>query len=155
MPANGCTIEYLNKSEIMSRMKEIYDLSLEAFKTAPLFQAINFIHFEAKYNQNLKYLDTKFMPFVMDENSKIVAYLLAYPAYDKETLVIKTLARKSGRQFAGLGKLLANELVNKAIDSGYTKIYHALMNQSNVSKVLSRNISGTPCKTYAVFKHQL
>ena len=154
-PVNGCTIEYLNKSEIMSRMEEIYDLSMEAFKTAPLFQAIDFIHFEAKYNQSLKYLDTQFMPFALDANNKIVAYLLAYPAYDNEALVIKTLARKSGRQFAGLGKLLANELVNKAIDSGYSKIYHALMNQSNVSKVLSRNFSGTPCKNYAVYMYKI
>lgn len=154
-PVNGCKIEYLNKSEIMSSMNEIYELSMEAFKTAPLFQPIDFTLFETKYNQSLKQLDTKLMPFVKDSNNKIVAYLLAYPSYDKEALVIKTLARKSGRQYAGLGMLLANEIVNQAIGLGYKKIYHALMNQSNVSKVLSRNISGTPCKNYSVYSYKL
>ncbi len=152
---NGFRIVYLSKSEIISRLNEIYDLSMDAFKTAPLFQTIQFNLFEAKYKQSLIQLDTSFLPFVLDSNNKIVAYLLAYPSYEQHTLVVKTLARKSGRQFAGLGKLLANEIVNKAIDLGYKRIFHAFMNQSNVSNILSRNIAGMPCKSYAVYQYKL
>lgn len=152
---NGFRIVYLSKEDIIGRMQEIYDLSMDAFRLSPLFQPIGFDEFKAKYSSDLVKLDAGLMPFAMDEKDALAAYLLAYPSFSPETLTVKTLARKSGRQYAGLGKLLANEIVSKALKSGYNRMIHAFMNQSNVSNVLSKNISGQAFKCYHVYSYEL
>lgn len=144
-------IAYFDKEEIKNRLLEIYDITIEAFKTAPLFQPLNFDVFKNKYSQDLERLDTSMMPFACDGKGDIIAYLVAYPAYESHAMVIKTLARKSGRSYAGAGKFLSNEIVNVAISRNYDKIYHAFMNQMNVSNVLSKDISGACYKSYQVY----
>lgn len=147
----GFHIAYFDKEGIRKMLPEIYNITNEAFKTAPLFEEIPYERFRSKYSDDLEFLDTGLMPFVCDSNNEIVAFLVAYPSNNKNILVVKTIARKTGRVYAGIGKLLSNEIVNIAINRNYTKLYHAFMNQTNVSNVLSKNISGNCFKTYSVY----
>ena len=144
-------LRYLNKHEISEKLEDIYRITMDAFSGAPLFQPLSFELFSTKYLAELEKLDVGYMPFAFNAAGDMVAYLLAYPAYDSETLVVKTIARKSGRAYAGAGLALSDEIIRKAASAGFRRLLHAFMHSANVSNSLSIKQNGMPFRSYSLF----
>ena len=78
----------------------------------------------------------------------------APPSTAIDTLIVKTLAVRPGRAYAGLGAWLLAEVHRSARQLGYTRAIHALMHESNRSKNLSAHYA-QPLRRYALFSKKL
>ena len=70
------------------------------------------------------------------------------------TAIIKTLAVLPDRNYAGLGTLLTDRSHAAAAASGYERMIHALMHESNRSRKISAH-TGHTMRRYALFGRRL
>ncbi len=146
------TTSFFTKEEFNKRLGEIYTLTIEAFNRAPLFSPISEDAFMHKQLQLLPCMDMNLVPFVLDQQQAIVGYAFCYQGFEEDSLVVKTVARKNGRQYAGLGRILSECIIQTAKDRGVAKVYHAFMHEQNTSNRLSANGFGKNVKQYAVYR---
>ena len=71
-----------------------------------------------------------------------------------DTLILKTLAVRPGRIFAGLGRLLIGKVHEVARRGGYSRVVYALMHDSNASRAYCQRYSSL-LRRYAVFARRL
>lgn len=144
-------VVYFNADQFSERLEEIYDVTMEAFSHAPFFTPVDKVSFIEKYRTQLPYIDTSLVPFALDAKDRICGYCSCYMGYDNRSLILKTLARKQGKLYAGIGRILSQEAVKNTIDRGAESMYHALMHESNDSNSLSAHFYGEPFKHYAIY----
>ena len=147
-------ITYFNENELINRSQEIYEITMSAFKSSPFFIAIPYEIFEHQFKKQISQIDLNLSPFVTDTKHQICAFSSCYKSTNGKGLVVKTLARKSGRQYAGLGRNLSDHIVQKAQEFQFETIIHAFMHQDNHSKSLSERFHGKTLKTYALYQCQ-
>lgn len=147
-----CTIE---KAQVEELLGDIHAMTMESFKLSPLFSPAPESIFRKKYLEQLQFLDTSLMPVAFDRHGKLVGYTVCYPAAKPHTLVVKTIARKTGRAYAGVGRLLSEKIVEIAVVKQYKKLLHAFMYDQNKSAALSRLFNGEPVKTYHIYYKDL
>ncbi len=148
------TITFFNENELKDRCQEIYDITMSAFKSSPFFIAIPYEIFEHQFKKQISQIDLNLSPFVTDTNHQICAFSSCYKSTDGKGLVVKTIARKAGRQYAGLGRNISEHIVQKAQEFHLETIIHAFMHQDNHSKLLSERFHGKTLKTYALYQCQ-
>ncbi len=151
----GYSIQYLNKNDWIDALEIIYTITMAAFAKAPLFSKITYESFRKKYVAMLISLDTNLMPLVLDENSEIVGYAVAYLSPFDNSMTAKTIARKAGIRYAGVGRLLSAEIMQLAKKYKVDKLYHAFMHQDNSSKALSAKYNAVTIKQYRLYKISL
>jgi hypothetical protein len=144
-------VVYFNEEQFSERLEEIYEVTMEAFSHAPFFTIVDKDSFIEKYRVQMPYIDTSLVPFALDGDGSICGYCSCYMGYDNKSLVLKTLARKQGKPYAGIGRILSQEAVRNTIDRGAESMFHALMHESNDSNSLSAYFYGEPFKHYAVY----
>lgn len=147
-----CTIE---KTQVEALIEDIYVITMEAFRLSPLFSPVPENIFRQKYLEQLQFLDTSLMPVAFDQHGKIVGYTVCYPAAEPHVLTVKTIARKTGRAYAGVGRLLSEKIVEIAVAHQYKKLLHAFMYNQNKSAALSGLFNGEPVKTYHIYYKDL
>lgn len=148
------TITYFNENELKDRCQEIYDITMSAFKSSPFFIAIPYEIFEHQFKKQISQIDLNLSPFLTDTNHQICAFSSCYKSTDGKGLVVKTIARKAGRQYAGMGRNISEHIVLKAQEFHFETIIHAFMHQDNHSKSLSERFHGKTLKTYALYQCQ-
>jgi len=144
-------VTFFSKKQFEEKLPEIYQLTIEAFEQAVLLSPLSEEQFVTKQMQLLSMLDMDLLPFVIDRQNRIAAYALCYHGFEQDTLIVKTIARKKGRKYAGIGRLLSAKIIRIAADRRITKIYHAFMHENNLSTKLSKNMYGERIKTYALY----
>lgn len=149
------TIVFFNQEELNQRIIEIYNITMEAFTHAPFFMPIPFSVFEVQFKSQLQLIDLRVSPFVINSTNELCAYCSCYLTNNGESMVVKTIARKQGRQYAGLGRLLSNAIINKANDEKVNAILHAFMHFENSSKSLSERYKGITHKQYGLYQCEL
>jgi hypothetical protein len=149
------TIVFFNQEELNHRIIEIYHITMEAFKHAPFFIPIPFSVFEIQFKSQLQLIDLRVSPFVINSKNELCAYCSCYLTNDGERMVVKTIARKQGRQYAGLGRLLSYAIINKANEEKVNAILHAFMHLENSSKSLSERYKGINIKQYGLYQCEL
>jgi hypothetical protein len=95
---------------------------------------------------------------VEDEKGEIHALSFSIKDYlnrDKETLIIKSLARRTQTPFRGIGTYLIHKTYQLAKSEGYDNIIHALMLQDNTSVNISEKYDGEDYKSYTLYKYEL
>jgi L-amino acid N-acyltransferase YncA len=145
-------IAFFSKEQFAERLPAIYRLTMDAFQHAVLFSPITEKQFTTKQLALLPALEMNLLPFVVDEQKQIIAYALCYRGFEKDTLVVKTIARKKGRIYAGTGRLLSEAIIRMAAERGIHKIYHAFIHEHNASMRLSAGMYGKTIKSYALYK---
>ncbi len=153
----GITIRPLRKELFEEDLRGIFDLSLQAFRQNYLFTPICWEDFLELYRPVLPVLDERFTRVALVEG-ETVGFLFAIPDLHQQpqphTLIVKTLAVKPGRAWAGLGALLLEEIHREAERAGFTGIIHALMH----SAIKSANLSSRTTKVfreYTLFGREL
>ncbi len=146
-------IKTFSLEELKEKGKEIYDITMKAFKHSPYFTPLPYQVFEQQYQKQLYKINHEISPFIIDNNGAICAYSSCYLSNNGDGIVVKTIARKLDRKHAGLGRLLSDEICSIAMKKNYKYILHAFMHQNNSSKSLSERFNGSPLKSYALYQH--
>ncbi len=148
----GYIVSYKSKSEWEALLPEIYEITIDAFSAAPFFTQIEYLDFKEKYRRMLSVLDTNLMPLVYDEMNHLVGYGVAYLSGLNNCMTAKTIARQKGFRYAGVGRILSNEMMLLAKQYKVSKLFHAMMHQQNHSKVLSKKYGAENVKHYVLYK---
>jgi len=158
--AAGIRIRTFARRRAEQELCAIHALALEAFRDSFLFSPISRAGFLAQY--------ARLLPLVREElillaelRGEMVAFLFALPdalesarGAPPRTAILKTVAARRGRAFAGLAHLLAARAAENALALGYRRAVHALMHEANGSRNWSAR-SGTVFRRYALLGRTL
>ena len=146
-------VKTLSHDELKNRGNEIYNITMKAFKHSPFFIPIPYEVFEVQYQKQLFQINHELSPFILDSEGNICAYSSCYESNNGDGIVVKTIARKLDRKYAGIGRILSEEISNIATQRNYNYLLHAFMHQNNSSKSLSEKFNGVPLKSYALYQY--
>ena len=106
-----------------------------------------------------KILDPRFV-LLARHRDEVVGFLFAVPNHLEtvrgetlRTLIIKSVAVRPERAYAGLGKTLLAEAARRARQAHFTRLIHAFMHEQNVSRNL--NPDTTVIRRYALLEKSL
>ena len=139
LAGEGVRIRSLNPARLEDELGRIYAVTIESFGPSFLFTRLD----EAEFRASFARLWPRVRPelvLLAEQDARPVGYVFALPDALRvpcDTVVVKTLAARPGRAWAGLGRLLLARVHQSARDAGYRRAIHALMHDSNASTVLS------------------
>jgi L-amino acid N-acyltransferase YncA len=147
------SIRNMNLAYFDGEIAKIHQFCLDAFQHNFLYTPIDFESFKSKYKPVEHLIDSNFV-LLAEENGELVGLIFAIPDYyaqNEKRLVVKTIAKKSGRRHAGVTHLLGDELVRRAKEQSYTALIHAFMHVENASAQISKQFSGEIFRQYVLF----
>lgn len=141
LQANGVRLRALDPARFVEALERIYALSLESFAGNFLYTPIGRDEFAAQYRPIGKVLDPRLV-LLAEHGVDTVGFLFAVPdrleGEAPRTVVLKTVAVRAARRYAGLGAWLTAECHARAAAAGYRRVVHALMHDANSSANISR-----------------
>jgi len=158
--AAGIRIRPFDRHHAERDLCAMHALAFEAFRDGFLFSPITQASFLERYAR-LVPLVREGLVLLGEQRGEVVAFLFALPdALESargalaRTAILKTVATRRGRQFAGLAHVLAARAAATALELGYARAIHALMHESNGSRNWSAR-SGTVFRRYALLGRTL
>lgn len=152
---NQIRIRNINLNKFDDEISRIYHLSMKLFSNNYLFQYISLEEFIAKYKIIMELIDPSIIYIAEDSNSDICAFLFAlHNKFDLSGIILKTIACKSGRKYAGITRALTAQLVKYA-NQNSKYIIHAFMHESNVSKIISNKLKSVPIRKYVLLEYRI
>ena len=160
MKAARVTIRPLNPTAFEAELGRIYDVSVVSFQDAFLYTPLPLPDFVAQYRAVQERVRPEIV-LLAEQGDRPVGYFFALPDYAQaqrgekvNSIIVKTLAVRPGRTWAGLGALLLGEVHAAAYSLGYTRAIHALMHETNTSRALSAHYARTILR-YTLFSKPL
>ena len=158
--AAGIRLRPLDPARFDDDLRRIYDVSVVAFQANYLYTPIAPAAFLHQYRAVAPLVRPELV-LLAEQEGRPVGYVFAVPDHAEarrglpvRTFIVKTLAVLPGRAFAGLGALLLAEVHAAARPLGFTRVVHALMHASNVSRNLSAHYAKT-LRRYTLFSRVL
>ena len=154
----GVCFKPIDVNDYENALRKIYEFNALAFSQNEFFTPIALEDFVTKYQKIKSLIDPFWVEMVEAPDGQLVGYLLAYEdKFDpqNQTVVLKTVARLSGRDYRGLGLVLARRLNEKAIQRNKKQVIHAYMHQKNPSLHCSETMNGNAFATYQLFELSL
>lgn len=142
----------LNLDDFENELREIYNLSIKAFRDNFLYTPINESEFIAQYQAFQSHL-TPECAFLAEDQGTLVGFVFGYP--DQDRFIVKTLAVLPKRAYAGLGTLLVKQIQKQARQAGFSHAIHALQREDNQSLRISHRFQATIFRRYALFAKEL
>jgi len=156
----GVTIGPVDVANPVDEMAGIYRVICESFKSAFMYSSLDIDSFCSIYEPMLKQVDPRLM-LVAKHDDEVVGFVLAPPDYlqrvyqqTMDAIVLKTVAVLPGGEYSGLGRVLIVDLLENAIDMGFSSAISALMHTENRSQKISANCAG-PMRGYTLFAREL
>ena len=153
-------IRPLNADNPDGDLDGIYDVVRESFKSSFLYTPLDRESYRSMYTPLLRAVDPRLM-LVAVQDGEIVGFVFAPPDVLQKTyqdsvdaIVIKTIAILPRRELRGLGRVLIVDMLQNAIDMGFTTAISALMHTGNRSQEISSRCAG-PMRGYALFARPL
>jgi len=134
-------------SELKSTdLSSIFDLSIKSFSKNPYYISIDKETYLNKYGKMMSLLDPN-VSLVVYDGEELVGYLFAMLDVSQKLngekinrVILKTIAVKEDRKYAGLGTYLLSELVKNMKKIGIEYAIHALMYDNNaVQNIIKHN----------------
>jgi L-amino acid N-acyltransferase YncA len=161
MEANGVRIRPLDQARIDTEVRAIHALSLDAFRNAFLYSPIDEAAFLSLYRPLLPRIDPRLV-LLAEHDGRLAGYVFATPDLNEpargarlRTLVVKTIAVRPERVYAGLGALLLSQVQRNAFALGLDRAVHAMMHVSNSSRALSGHWQAKQIRRYGIFARDL
>jgi L-amino acid N-acyltransferase YncA len=158
--AGGVRLRSLDPGRFVQELERIHELSVESFTRNYLFTPVSRQEFVAQYRPIERYIDPRLV-LVGERDGELGGYLFAVPDLLQaqrgarvDTVVVKTVAVRAGRAYAGLGAWLAAECHARAAQAGFRRAVHALMHDSNNSANISRRYAGV-LRRYTLYSRRL
>lgn len=147
----GLVIRPIDIENIEAELKAIGRLINGAFCNSLLFNPISLDDFCDLYLPHTSLFADGYVFIAEDASSDIHGLMFAYPAYDADTIVLKTIARKPNSPFKGITPILYEILLNRMSQQGKTNVIHALMAEDNLSYVSSQHYTSQVMATYELY----
>ncbi len=152
----GVTTRAADPAQLESELESLFDLICESFAGNFLYTALSKPDFLRLYRPLLERLPAGFTR-IAEHNGRMVGFAFAVPDLlrpQPDTLILKTVGVRPGRAYAGLGRLLGDELHDLARAVQMPRVIHALMHDSNVSANSSARTSHV-IRRYALYSRSL
>ena len=98
---------------------------------------------------------------IAEDDGKTAGFVFGLPDWlqvqrgePRDTMIVKTLARRADERYRGLGSVLLERCRQAALEGGYRRCIHALMYDENASLGLS-NRFGTTMRGYTLYAREL
>ena len=156
LSASGVSTRAADPARLDAELAAIHELALDSFSRNPLYSPLSRGDFLALYRPLLSRLPAGFTR-IAEHAGRAVGFAFAAPDLlrpQNDTLIVKTVGVRRGRLYAGLGRLLAEELHELARRAGLPRVIHALMHDDNVSARTSAHTS-TVIWRYALYSRSL
>lgn len=157
---SGITFRSLSTDQLEGELRRVHALSLASFRSNLLYSAMPESEFIGDYLQIASVVRPELV-ILAEQGNRLIGFLFAVPNLCQEqrgepvdTVVLKTAAVLREREFAGLGSLLATRCHQTAREMGFRRVIHALMHESNRSRVISEKYA-YPIRRYALFARPL
>lgn len=158
--AKGVTIRTLDTAAFEREIRAIHRVSLESFARNLLYSPIDEEEFVAMYVPLRERVDPSLV-FIAQHAGQVVGFVFGLPDWlrvqrgqPRDTMIVKTLARRPSADYGGLGSALLERCRRAALEGGYTRCIHALMSDENVSMGLSGRFGAT-MRGYTLFAKDL
>jgi L-amino acid N-acyltransferase YncA len=157
----GVRIRPIDPARAEEELRAIHRLSLAAFARAFLYTPIDEEEFLGAYRPLLPRVDPRLV-LVAERAGHLAGYVFALPdllerarGVPLRTVIVKTLAIRPDRVYAGLGAWLLADVHTAATARGFTRAIHALMHISNTSRALSGHWQSRRIRRYELFARLL
>lgn len=147
----------LDSQNYDTELSTIYEFCKNIFRNNYLYTETSLDAFLSKYKSMKNIINPQYV-LIAEDKGEIVGLLLAihdYYSMDEKRLVVKTLGRKHGIQYAGVAHELSKRIIEVAQENNYQSMIHAFMHMNNVSKNVSRKFSGKIFRKYTLFYKSL
>jgi GNAT superfamily N-acetyltransferase len=141
----GLRLRTLDPGRFIAELEGIYELSAESFTRNYLYTPLSRDEFIDQYRPVERHVDPRFV-LIAERGGEVEGFLFALPDLLQaqrgaavDTLVMKTVAVRPGRQSAGLGAWMVAECHARAARAGLRRAVHALMHDANKSASISRH----------------
>jgi GNAT superfamily N-acetyltransferase len=158
--AEGITIRQLDAAHAESELKRIFALSMTAFARNFLYTPIGEAEFLAQYQAILPYVRADLV-LLAEKGDTLVGFMFALPdllqarrGVPMDTVVLKTVAVDPALAGMGLGGALMDLVQRRARELGFRRAIHALIHESNASRLISGRSART-FRRYALFSKTL
>ena len=151
---DGVILRNINFDDFENDLEKIYDLSALSFKGNFLYTPISKKSFFDKYAKAKNFLEPRFVILAEDLQKNVIGYFFCTDNFYEEpgrTLIVKTIARHPGNTFAGLGHLMAYEIVKRALAAGYKNMIHAFVIKDGSSVKISESYHSEIYRNYALY----
>lgn len=135
----GVSIRTFDRDDAEHDLRRMYALAVEAFRGGFMYSPIGWKQFREQYARVLPLVRDELV-LIAEQLGEPVAFLFALPdalepkrGAAPRTVILKTVATRPGRAYAGLGHLLAERAAAAAAGLGYRRAVHALMHEANSS----------------------
>lgn len=150
----GAVFRNLKMDDFHADLLQLAGFCNEVFQENFLFSPIDARDFVSKYGKAKSVIDPELVWVVEDQAGEIHALFFALPDLmdpKKETLIVKTIARKKDSPFKGISAFLADKTFVSAKQKGMTQAIHAYFRVENASANISQKHQGEPYKSYSLF----
>jgi GNAT superfamily N-acetyltransferase len=156
----GIRIRALEPRSAERDLCDIHAVALCAFRDSFLFSPIDKTQFLAQYSRLLPCVRPELV-LIAEHGAEPVAFLFGLPdaleagrGAAPSTAILKTIAARPGRAYAGIARLLVARGAQAAAELGYRRAVHALMHEANSSLGWSAR-HGRVFRRYALFGRTL
>ena len=160
MDDQGICIRCIDPDHLDQELDGIFELSIESFQKNFLYSPIEREEFMAMYGGIKPFLRRE-LTLVAEQHGRTVGFMFALPdalqakrGQHIDQVILKTIAIRPDRAFAGLGRLLFQTALSNARKLGYRRAVHALMHAANRSTNLGQG-STVVMRRYALFSKEL
>jgi len=150
----GLTLRNLNLDDFGNELQKIGKFSIDQFSSNFLYSPIQPNDFVEKYKPLKAFFNPQFIKVLENKNGEIQAFIFAIKDHldsSNETLIIKSVVRKKDASIKHVGAYLAQKINYLAKKSGYNKVIHAFMIDTNASHKISTQQSASTYKAYALY----
>lgn len=156
LTASGVSTRAADPAQLEAELEAIHELAQGSFSRNLLYSPLSRQDFLALYRPLLSRLPAGFTR-IAEHQGQAVGFAFAAPDLlrpQNDTLIVKTVGVRRGRLYAGLGRLLAEELHELARQAGMPRVIHALMHDDNVSAKTSAH-QFVVMRRYALYSRSL
>jgi L-amino acid N-acyltransferase YncA len=156
----GVNVRPVDVERFDEELAAIHRLSIRAFQGNYLYSPIDLKTFARMYRDIAPRIEADLV-LLAERGGRLVGYVFAIAELNQaarglavDTVIVKTIAVEPGRDYAGLGIVLLEQVQHNAYRLGYRRAIHALMHADNVSLRLSGHYA-QPIRRYALFAREL
>ncbi len=160
LDAVGVKVRGVRVEDYESELRAIHAMCLDAFSANFLYTPLGEDEFVEMYGKVRRLVRPEFV-LVAEAGGDVCGFVFAVPDAlalgrgEPPDLVVKTLAVRAERRFAGLGSVLVGDVQAAAKAAGMSHAIHALQYETNTSLRITRRDGGERMRRYALFSKML
>lgn len=154
----GIKVRKIDLDRYEEELDLLFPLCLKGFSRNHLYTPITRSSFLAKYLPIKSAIDPEWVLIAENEDGDPGGFIFCFPDYWNQSnrqLVIKTLVRKPGKEWAGIGSILSAIMIQKAQKAGFGAVIHAMMFHAGGGKAISTTYDGEMIQEYVLLGREI